>query len=69
MSRDKRRYPISEEQFNQAVLPIILDNYRGKGRPPKGSHYQAFCRIRYIPRTGCPLRDVSERKGYGLTGY
>ena len=32
MSGDKRRYPISEEQFNQEVLPIIQASYRGKGR-------------------------------------
>ena len=64
MSGDKRRYPLSEEQFNQEVLPIIQDSYRGKGRPPKVSHYQAFCGILYILRTGCPLRDVPEEYGY-----
>ena len=68
-SRDKRRYPISEEQFNQEVLPIILDSYRGKGRPQKVSHYQAFCGIVYILRTGCPLRGVPAEYGYWHVVY
>ena len=38
MSRDKRRYPLSEEQFNQEVLPIILNSYRGKGHSGLGNY-------------------------------
>ena len=69
MSRDKRRYPLSEEQFNQEVLPIILASHRGKGRPPQVSHYQAFCGILYILRTGCPWRDLPEEYGYWHVVY
>ena len=69
MSGDKRRYPLSEEQFNQEVLPIILNSYRGKGRPPKISHYQVFCGILYILRTGCPWRDLPEEYGYWHVVY
>ena len=64
MNRDERRYPISEEEFNQEVLPIIEASYRGKGRPPKVSHYKVFCGIEYILRTGCPWRDLPEEYGY-----
>jgi hypothetical protein len=54
MEGNKRLYPISEELFNQKVLPIIERNYIWKGRPPKVSHYQVFCAILYILKTGCP---------------
>jgi hypothetical protein len=52
MERNKRLYPISEELFNQKVLPIIEDDNIRKRRPPEVSRYQAFCGIRYILRTG-----------------
>ena len=55
---DKRLYPISEELFNSTVLPVITDNYIWKGRPPKISHYQVFCAILYILRTGVPWHDL-----------
>jgi transposase len=64
MEGNKRLYPISEELFNQKVLPIIEDDYIWKGRPPKASHYQVFCGILYILRTGCPWRDLPEVYGY-----
>jgi transposase len=64
MEGNKRLYPISEELFNQKVLPIIEGDYIWKGRPPKVSHYQAFCGILYILRTGCSWRDLPEVYGY-----
>ncbi|MDR1318915.1 MAG: transposase, partial [Treponema sp.] len=64
MERNKRLYPISEELFNQKVLPIIEGDYIRKGRPPKISHYQVFCGILYILRPGCPWRDLPEAYGY-----
>jgi len=67
--RDKRLYPIDEELFNRLVLPIIESNYRGKGRPPKVSHYKAFCGILYIRRTGIPWRDVPLEYGQWHTVY
>jgi transposase len=63
MGRDKRLYPISEEKFTEAVLPIIEASYLGKGRPPKASRYRAFCGILYILRAGCPWRDMPEEFG------
>ena len=62
--KNKRLYPINESVFNDIVLPVIEGNYIGKGRPPKVSHYKAFCGIMYILRTGCPWRDLPEEYGY-----
>ncbi|MDR0376892.1 MAG: transposase [Spirochaetaceae bacterium] len=45
------------------VLPVIEAGCRGKGRPPKVSHYKAFCGILYILRTGRPWRDLPEEYG------
>ncbi|MDR2394308.1 MAG: transposase [Treponema sp.] len=64
MKRNKRLYPIREEVFNRKVLPIIEGAYPWKGRPPPVSHYQGFCGILYILRTGCPWPDVPEGYGY-----
>jgi hypothetical protein len=61
---NKRLYPISEEVFNKKVLPVIEAGHIWKGRPPKVSHYQVFCAILYILRTGCPWRDLPEIYGY-----
>jgi transposase len=55
---DTRLYPISPEFFNATILPLIEGNYIGKGRPPRISHYQVFCAILYILRTGTPWRDL-----------
>jgi hypothetical protein len=35
MERNKRVYPISEEEFNRKVLPIIEEATSGKGVRPK----------------------------------
>jgi transposase len=55
---DSRLYPISPEFFNATILPLIEGSYIWKGRPPSISHYQVFCAILYILRTGTPWRDL-----------
>ena len=50
-------YPLTEELFKALVESIIEKNYVWKGRPPNISHYQVFCAILYILRTGQPWRD------------
>lgn len=55
---DKRLYPMSPEFFSTYILPIIEGNYIWKGRPPLISHYQVFCAILYILRTGISWRDL-----------
>ena len=69
MDTDKRLYPIEEERFNELVLPIIVGSYIWKGRPPKVSHYRAFCGILYILRTGIPWRDLPSEFGGWHTVY
>ena len=64
MEENKRLYPIDESVFNEVIIPIIEGNYIWKGRPPKVSHYNAFCGIMYILRTGCPWRDLPKEFGY-----
>ena len=63
MERVQRLYPLDEERFNDLVLPIIEGHYIGKGRPPKISHYKAFCGILYLLRTGIPWRDMPAEFG------
>jgi transposase len=53
-----RLYPISPDFFNTTILPLIEGSYIWKGRPPRISHYQVFCAILYILRTGIPWRDL-----------
>jgi transposase len=69
MEENERLYPISEEVFNRKVLPVIEGGYIWKRRPPKVSHYQAFCGILYILRTGCPWRDLPPEYGYRHVVY
>ena len=69
MERNKRLYPIDEEQFNKPVVPIIEASYIGKGRPPEVTHYKAFCGILYILRTGVPWRDLPGDYGEWHTIY
>jgi transposase len=69
MERKERLYPISEKQFNEAALPIILASCRGKERPPKVSHYLMFHTIVYVLRTGCPWHGVPKEYGYWRVIY
>lgn len=51
---DPRLYPVSPAYFDQYILPLIEGSYIWQGRPPTISHYQVFCAILYVLRTGCP---------------
>jgi hypothetical protein len=63
---DQRLYPITPEFFAHTILPLIEGNYIWKGRPPVISHYQVFCAILYVLRTGCP-HGLSARAVRGAT--
>jgi hypothetical protein len=46
MKENNRLFPITEEVFNQKILPIIEGNYIWKGRPPKyriTGHSAEYC--------------------------
>jgi transposase len=64
MKENNRLFPVTEDVFNQKILPVIEGNYIRKGRPPKVSHYRAFCGILYILRNGCPRRDLPPVYGH-----
>lgn len=55
---DTRLFPVTPLFFNQEILPTIEGQYIWKGRPPKISHFNVFCAILYILRTGSPWRDL-----------
>ena len=55
---DKRLYPLDKKTFNKWILPVIEQSYIWKGRPPTIGHYEVFCAILYILRTGIPWRDL-----------
>ena len=63
MKKEERRCPIAEEKFNEPGRPVMESSYIGKGRPPKVSHYTAFCGIPYVLRTGIPWRDLPAEFG------
>jgi transposase len=64
MKENNRLFPITEEVFNQKILPVIEGNYIRKGRPPKVSHCRAFRGILYILGNGCPWRDLPAVYGH-----
>ena len=66
---NSRCYPIKESEFNLRILPLIISYKNRSGRPPKSSHYQAFCAILYILRTGVPWRDLPQCFGNWHTIY
>lgn len=55
---DKRLYAVSPEFFHSSILPLIEGSYIWKGRPPGISHYQVFCAVLYVLRTGVSWRDL-----------
>jgi len=66
---DKRLYPISREFFDREILPHIADQQIKSGRPPRVSHYQVFCAILYVLRTGISWRDLPACYGGWHTVY
>ena len=60
---DRRKYPIKECYFKAVIEPLITGSYIWKGRSPTISHYQVFCAILYVLRTGIPWRDLPECYG------
>lgn len=59
-------YPISEELFNQEVLPIIKKYILPTGRPQKINYYVIFNALLFVLRTGIPWRYLPE-KYYGAS--
>jgi transposase len=69
MSLDKRLYPLEEARFLKEIEPLIQQSYIWKGRPPKVSHYNVFCAVLYVLRTGIAWRDLPKEFGHWHTIY
>ena len=69
MSRTERHYPISEQLFNERILFVVIGLHKRVGRPPLISHYQIFCAVFFILRTGTPWRDLPGVYGNWHTIY
>jgi len=69
MSRDLRKYPISESRFKELIEPEIKESKIKMGRPTKVCHYQFFCSILYVLRTGISWRDIPPEYGNWHTIY
>ena len=66
---DKRLYRIERNLFDSLIQPTIERSYIWKGRPPKINHYQVFCAILYVLRSGIPWRDLPKCFGNWHTIY
>ena len=66
---DSRYYPFSEEDFVREIEPYIASHYKRPGRPVEVSHYQFFCAVLYVLRTGVSWRDVPVQYGKWHTIY
>jgi transposase len=68
MQKD-RHYPLTREQFQAIIEPIMIKERKKSGRPTKISHYEFFCGVLYVLRTGIPWRDMPARYGKWHTIY
>ena len=64
-----RHFPLTEIDFNQGVEPYITFFKNRLGRPSKINHYQFFCAILYVLRTGVSWRDLPSFYGNWHTIY
>lgn len=65
----ERQYPIGEAEFTKEIEPRINEQYKRPGRPAGISHYQFFCAILYVLRTGIAWRDLPACYGNWHTIY
>ncbi|MGL5720280.1 MAG: transposase [Alphaproteobacteria bacterium] len=66
---NSRYYPIDESYFVKEIQPHIALSYKRVGRPAQISHYQFFCAVLYVLRTGVSWRDVPAHYGSWHTIY
>jgi transposase len=66
---DTRLFPLCPVLFQDEILPLIENDYIWKGRPPQISHFQVFCAILYVLRTGIPWRDLPSCYGHWHAVY
>lgn len=66
---EARKYPISEIRFKELIEPIIKKEQNKLGRPMRVSHYNFFCGVLYVLRTGISWRDLPSEYGNWHTIY
>ena len=64
-----RMYPLSSETFDKHILPIIESSKKVSGRPTCIPHYDFFCAVLYVLKTGLSWRDVPKEYGAWHTIY
>ena len=69
MMLNKRQYPLDKQEFQTHIEPLIASHYKRPGRPEKISHYQFFCAVLYVLRTGIAWRDLPTEFGSWHTIY
>jgi transposase len=65
----QRLYPLSKQDFVGHIEPLIAGHYKRPGRPASISHYQFFCAVLYVLRTGIAWRDLPVEFGAWPTIY
>jgi transposase len=64
-----RHYPLQLGDFKREIEPYILSFKNRSGRPSKVSHYEFFCAVLYVLRTGVSWRDLPSFYGPWHTIY
>lgn len=67
--KERRKYPVSEDKFKELIEPIIKKWQKKPGRTIKISHYNFFCGVLYVLRTGISWRDLPLEYGNWHTIY
>lgn len=49
---DSRYSPLKEDDFIKDIEPYIALRHKRPGRPAEVGHYQFFCAVLYVLRTG-----------------
>lgn len=68
MTTSKKRYEISDEEWEQVKDLLPPDKLEKQGRPPKPNR-EMLNAILWIARSGAPWRDLPERYGPWKTVY
>jgi transposase len=63
-----RLYPLERKYFEAVLIPFIERHRKKSGRPPSVGHYELFCGVLYVLRTGGPWRDLPRTYGNWHTG-
>jgi transposase len=68
MTTNRKRYEISDEEWERIKDLLPSDKQKKQGRPPKPNR-DMFNAILWIARSGAPWRDLPERYGSWKTVY